>query len=204
MSDRELIDPSSVPADAVGDTAAPLVKPSLWQLLAVFAKIGSTSFGGGITGWTMRIVVDERAWMTMDDFLTGLAMCQALPGVNVINLAIWVGYRLGGGVGALVCCLGILAPAAVIIALLAALFAALGNSVAAHLAFAGAAAAAIGLSLQVGVRAVQHSAKTIVPSLIIATTFVAVGLFKISIIPVVLILGPLGVLIEFWRHRRRA
>lgn len=203
MSQPELIDPAAVPDGAGPTRPVPLAKPTLWQLLAVFAQIGATSFGGGITSWTMRIVVDERGWMSMDDFLTGLAMCQALPGVNVLNLAVWIGYRLGGAPGTFVCCFGILAPAAVLIAVIAILFAALGNGVLARLAFAGAAAAAIGLSLSVGVQAVRHSVRAVLPAVIVALTFLAVGVLKISIVPVVLIFGPLGVAVEMWKGRRR-
>ena len=207
MSRPELIDPTVVPPELAGTQAItglpPAPRPSLWELLSVFSRIGATSFGGGLTSWMMRVVIEERRWMTTDDFLTGLAMCQALPGVNVLNLAVWIGYRMGGGLGALACCIGILAPASVIISIMAATFAVFGDGRPAHLAFAGAAAAAIGLSLSVGVYAARHAAKSIVPGVLIAVTALLVGVLKVSIVPVVLTLGPLAVLIEVVRERRR-
>jgi chromate transporter len=203
VSSPDLIDPSVVPADLAGTDAPGLAKPSLLELLWVFTRIGATSFGGGLTSWMMRVVIDERGWMTTDDFLTGLAMCQALPGVNVLNLAVWIGYRMGGGLGALLCCIGILAPACVIIAIMAMVFALVGDQRAGRLAFAGAAAAAIGLSLSVGVYAAKHTVKTITPGVLIALTAVLVGVLKVSIVPVVLTLGPLGILLEVLKERRR-
>lgn len=203
MSRPELIDATVVPADLAGTQAPTPGEPSLWELLSVFTRIGATSFGGGLTSWMMRVVIDERGWMTTDDFLTGLAMCQALPGVNVLNLAVWIGYRMGGGPGALVCCIGILAPACVIITLMAIAFAAFGDGRPGRLAFAGAAAAAIGLSLSVGVYAARHTARSVLPGVLIAVTAILVGVLKVSIVPVVLTLGTLGVLIEVLKGRRR-
>ncbi len=189
---------------ASADPAARPAKVSLAQLFGAFTRIGCTAFGGGIAGWTMREVVDKRGWMTTEDFLTGMAMSQALPGVNVVNLAIWVGYRLSGALGALIAALGIILPAAVMIACMAGFFSSFAHGPLAHLGFAGAAAAAIGLSLQMAVRAAQRSARRLVPGLVVLVTFVVAGLLRVSIIPVVLVLGPAGVAFEAWKGRRHA
>jgi chromate transporter len=193
---------ASVPAAAQADIAPADI--SLLQLFAAFTRIGTTAFGGGIAGWTMREIVDKRGWMTADDFLTGMAMSQALPGVNVVNLAIWVGYRLCGGAGAVIAALGIILPAAGMIACLAGFFNSFAHGHEAHLGFAGAAAAAIGLSLSMALRAGRRSARRLVPCLVMAITFVAAGVLRVSIIPVVLVLGPAGVAFEAWKGRRHA
>ncbi|MGC1303224.1 MAG: chromate transporter [Caulobacteraceae bacterium] len=197
---------SSPPAAAQGAQAdaAPVADVSLAQLFAAFTRIGTTAFGGGIAGWTMREIVDKRGWMTTDDFLTGMAMSQALPGVNVVNLAIWVGYRLCGGLGAVAAAMGIILPAAAMIACLAGLFNSFAHGHEAHLGFAGAAAAAIGLSLSMALRAGRRSMKRLVPCLVMAATFVTAGLLRVSIIPVVLALGPASVAYQFWQGRRHA
>ena len=79
---------------------------TLPEYAALITRIGLTSFGGGVSGWMMRMVVQERAWMTEPEFLSGLALCQIFPGINVLNLSIWLGYKLHGGAGALVGALG--------------------------------------------------------------------------------------------------
>ncbi len=75
--------------------------PTTAQLFVVFARIGLTSFGGGLSGWLLREFVQRRGWLGEEEFLSGLALAQAFPGVNVVNLAIWIGYRLRGTPGAL-------------------------------------------------------------------------------------------------------
>jgi len=62
--------------------------PSSAALFWVFTRIGLTSFGGGLSGWMLREFVQRRAWLQEDEFLSGLALAQAFPGVNVVNLAI--------------------------------------------------------------------------------------------------------------------
>ena len=84
----------------------PPASPGLLQLFLAFAKIGLTSFGGGLSGWMLREFVQRRRWLDEGEFLSGLALAQAFPGVNVVNLSIWIGYRLGGSAGALVSALG--------------------------------------------------------------------------------------------------
>lgn len=87
-------------------THLPTARPTAFQLFLIFSRIALTSFGGGLSGWFMREFVQERKWMTEDEFLNGLALSQALPGVNVKNLAIWIGYRLAGRAGAIAGFLG--------------------------------------------------------------------------------------------------
>ncbi|WP_201319885.1 chromate transporter, partial [Burkholderia sp. E168m30] len=91
--------------------------PGVLALFIAFAQIGLTSFGGGLSGRMMRDFVHERRWLDEEAFLNGLALSQALPGVNVKNLAIWIGYRLAGWRGAVAGFTGIIAPPAVLIVL---------------------------------------------------------------------------------------
>ncbi|HXZ08323.1 MAG TPA: chromate transporter, partial [Paraburkholderia sp.] len=65
----------------------PPATPTALQLFLIFSRIGLTSFGGGLSGWFLREFVHDRHWLSEDEFLNGLALSQALPGVNVKNLA---------------------------------------------------------------------------------------------------------------------
>jgi chromate transporter len=53
---------------------------SLVSLFLVFFRVGLFSFGGGLSGWIYREVVTLRGWMSDDDFFSGLALSQILPG----------------------------------------------------------------------------------------------------------------------------
>jgi len=170
----------------------------------VVARIGLTSFGGGVSGWMMRVVVHEKRWMTEAEFLTGLALCQVFPGINVLNLAIWLGHKLHGGKGALAGALAMLVPPGIVLLLLALVFTDLTQYGWVSRALDGVAAAAIGLGAQMGVRAAQRAATALLPIVIMVATFVAIGLLRWPLVPVVLVMAPLGIALAAWRERRNA
>lgn len=81
-------------------TVRPAPRPGALALFLAFTQIRLTSFGGGLSGRMLRDFVHTRRWLDEEALLNGLALSQALPGVNVKNLAIWIGYRLCGWRGA--------------------------------------------------------------------------------------------------------
>ncbi len=177
--------------------------PTALQLFAVFSRIGLTSFGGGLSGWMLREFVQHRAWLDEEEFLSGLALAQAFPGVNVVNLAIWIGFRLRGTAGAFAGACGIIVPAAVVVIIIAALFAALTGYALTHLVLDGVGAAAVGLSLQMGLVAARRAAAKGAASIaIMVAAFVAVGLLGVSLPLVVLVLGPASVALAYWQLSR--
>src|SRR5262249_61714712 len=85
----------------------------LAALARLLARIGITSFGGGLSAWMYREVVDRRRWLAEDAFLSGLTLGQILPGANVVNLSVYIGQRLRGWVGRVVALTAPLPPPAV-------------------------------------------------------------------------------------------
>jgi chromate transporter len=195
-------DQQQPPAHPAGHAEQPPQRPSSIKLFFIFARIGITSFGGGLSGWFMREFVYQRGWLTEDEFLNGLALSQALPGVNVKNLAIWIGYRLHGWRGALAGFCGIIFPPAVVIVILGLFFSTLANVPLAHTALSGAAAAAIGLSLSMGIAAARRLPRRAFPFLVLVATFAAVAVFEVSIVWTVLVAGTLSVAREYVLLRR--
>jgi chromate transporter len=93
-------------------------RPSLWQLILAFNQIALASFGGGLSAWARRVLVEERGWLSDVEFLSAQTLCRVLPGANQINMAVFVGTRFRGSVGALAAVLGLTAvPVALILAL---------------------------------------------------------------------------------------
>lgn len=169
-----------------------LPAPTPLGLFAIFARIGLTSFGGGLSALFMREFVDRRGLMTRDEFLNGLALSQALPGVNVKNLAIWIGYRLHGRRGAIAGFMGTILPPAVVLIVIASLFSSLEHVTLVHFLLIGAGAAAVGLSLSMGMTAAWHVPRRAVPLILMVATFVAIGIFHVSLVLTVLVFGVLG------------
>jgi chromate transporter len=145
-----------------------------------------------------------RGWLTEDEFMSGIAVSQILPGANIANISIYVGQKLRGPLGAIVALLGLLtAPFFAVIALASAygLLKALPN---AETALDGVAAAAIGLILVVVGKGAQRAARRPTALIAFIATFVAVGLLHWPLLAVVVVVGPLSVLAAWLRRNTDA
>jgi chromate transporter len=176
--------------------ADPKTEVTLPQIFALFARIGLTSFGGGLSAWIYREVVDRRGWLSEDEFLAGLTLAQILPGPNVINISIYIGQRLRGSWGSVTAALALLLPPMIVAVGLVALFHAYGDIAWLHDLLEGIAAGAIGLTFSVGYRAARHATQTNrwAPAVLVVV-FVAIGVLRWPLIPVVICVAPLAVLV---------
>ncbi|MET8753230.1 chromate transporter [Streptomyces sp. NPDC004667] len=87
------------------------------ELFRGFLWLGLTGFGG-VLPQARHMIVEKRRWLAPEEFADLLAMCQFLPGGNVLNLAAALGSRLRGARGAVAALTGLLAaPSVVVIAL---------------------------------------------------------------------------------------
>lgn len=173
-------------------------QPTAWGLFGIFSRIALTSFGGGLSGWFMREFVDRRQWMSRDEFLNGLALSQALPGVNVKNLAIWIGYRVLGRKGAIAGFFGTIVPSAIFVVLLATVFSSLTKFSLMQILLEGAGAAAVGLSLSMGFVAARHLPRKLFPLALAGASFVSIGILHWSLIYTVIVAGAAGFLHSYF------
>ena len=96
---------------------------SLWQIFAVFAKIGAFTIGGGYA--MIPIIQDEmsrRGWISEDELPDIVALSQSAPGVMAVNISIFAGYRLKGVKGSIAATLGSITPSFCIILAIATVF----------------------------------------------------------------------------------
>jgi chromate transporter len=95
------------------------------ELLRIWFGIGIQSFGGGAATLTMirRAAVDERQWVTAEEFTRFWGICQIAPGINLLALTILLGWRVAGLAGMLLSLLGLLLPSASITIMLTASYA---------------------------------------------------------------------------------
>ncbi len=95
----------------------------LWQIFAVFAKIGAFTIGGGYA--MIPIIQDEmsrRKWIPEEDLPDIVALSQSAPGVMAVNISIFAGYRMRGIKGSIAATLGSILPSFLIILLIAMVF----------------------------------------------------------------------------------
>jgi len=69
---------------------------------AYFLRLGATGFGGPIAlaGFMQRDLVDDRKWISRQDYVDGLALAQLAPGPLAAQLAMYLGYVRAGLFGA--------------------------------------------------------------------------------------------------------
>ncbi len=144
--------------------------------------------------------VVSKQWVTEADFLEGLALAQTLPGVNVVNLSLWLGYSLHGTIGAIIAVLGSVLPPAILIVAAGAVIHQVSDIPLVTQLLAGVAAAALGFSLNMGIRAARHALVDILSLLIFAATVVATFV-HVPLVFIVCGLGPLNIGFVYWKLR---
>jgi chromate transporter len=81
----------------------PPIRPySLRGLLGYFLRLGTLGFGGPIAlaGYMQRDLVEDRGWISEQEFKEGLALAPLAPGPLAAQLAIYLGWVRGGILGA--------------------------------------------------------------------------------------------------------
>jgi chromate transporter len=171
------------------------------RLLATFVRLGTMTFGGGVQSWIHREVVQRLGWLDDKSFLSGMTVAQILPGANPVNMALYVGLQLRGGVGAAVAVCGMLIPAFCTTLLLGALYRSYGQLAVVHFVLAGMAAAGVGATLTMGIKVARRLPRNLVTALIAVAVFVLVGVLRWPMIPVVAVMVPLSIALAFVAER---
>lgn len=170
------------------------VRPTVGALFADFLAAGVCGFGG-VLPWARRMIVEQRRWLSAGEFTDLLALCQFLPGPNVINLSVALGARFRGLPGALAAFSGLMAAPMTIIILLGLLYERYRMLPGVRGTFAGLAAAASGLVLATALRiAAPLRTKPLMLGLA-SLTFAAVAVFHVPLVPVMAVAAPLGLLL---------
>jgi chromate transporter len=176
--------------------------PSIVDIFLAFSGIAIVGFGG-VLPWARRMLVEQRKWLTAEEFTEVLSLGQFLPGGNIVNVAVVVGQRFRGPPGSLAAAAGLLIAPTAIVILFGSLYLAYGQSAPVHHALSGVTAAAAGLILSM-------AAKMAMPLFrrgsgvrlgFAALTFAAVGLLGFALPLVLIVVAPCAIAISWWRLR---
>lgn len=134
-------------------------RPGFAEFVRVSARIGCLSFGGpaGQIALMHRELVEERRWVSEEQYLHALNLCHLLPGPEAQQLAIWIGWKLHGLRGGLVSGLLFVLPGAAVMLALSILY-----GLAAHLQwfaalFLGIKAAVLAVVVQALLRVARRA-----------------------------------------------
>jgi chromate transporter len=186
-------DPSATPA-------GPVAPGSLAEIFLAFARVSLVSFGG-VLPWARRMLVVEKRWMTPEEFNDLLALCQFLPGPNIVNVcAIW-GSRVRGVPGVLACLFGLLGPSVALMIGAGMLYRAYGALPELRGMLTGLAAAAAGLIMSTAGQMGQPllSRRPGPGHAVAAAGFIAIGILRLNLPLVILVLVPLSIALA-WRR----
>jgi chromate transporter len=104
--------------------AAAVASCTLGQFLWYFVRLGTLGFGGPIAlaGYMQRDLVEQRRWVSKQDYVEGLAFAQLCPGPLAAQLAMYLGWVRAGTLGATLVAFAFVGPSFLMVLALAALY----------------------------------------------------------------------------------
>ena len=177
------------------------ITPSFGDAFRFWLKLGFVNFGGptGQIALMHEELVTRRRWLGEDRFLHALSFCLLLPGPEAQQLAVYTGWLLNGTEGGIAAGVLFVAPAALLMAGLAWLYAAGGELPIVSAIFEGLAAAVIGIVAAAMVSIGGRAVRGMVAAVVAALAFLAIFVIGFPFPIVVLAAAATGLALGPWR-----
>ena len=184
-------------------TPPPTPRPrSKTDLFLSFSLLALQGFGG-VVAIVQRELVENKKWLTREEFLDDWAVAQILPGPNVVNMSLMIGDRYFGVPGALAALAGMLTFPLLIVLALAIVFGGIADNPVAQGALRGMGAVSAGMIAATGLKlmaALKHNAMGLAVCWSLAiVSFVAIALLRLPLSGVLFGLGGLACV---WAYRQ--
>ena len=168
----------------------------LGALFTAFLTISLCGVGGG-TGivWARRIAVENRRWVTDGEFADIISLCQFMPGPNIIGIAVCVGAKMRGAIGAIAALCGFLAIPWTVGLSLGLLYLQYANLIALRNILGGIATSAAGLLIATGTRLLKPYHHRPAALLFAVLAFILITVGKLPLFAVLFSVVPLSILI---------
>ena len=174
--------------------------PGVSELFWTFSKMAVQAFGGVLPLAERAIVIDKK-WLTKKEFVEMLAVSQAVPGPNIVNLALMLGDRFQGWRGGFAAAMGCLCIPVILVSLLTLIFQAISDHAITKGALLGMGAVSIGLVSAMGVRLLSTQKEFKLGWIALAGTVLAVGFGGLSLPMTILVFGLPTIAIRLWQIR---
>jgi len=131
--------------DKQPDNPKPLY--SLAAITTYFLKLGTWGFGGpvALVGYMQRDLVEQKGWLSEEEYKEGLALAQLAPGPLAAQLGIYIGFVHYGLLGATLTGLAFVLPSFIMVVLLGMAYQLYGGLAWMQAVFYGVGAAVIGI-----------------------------------------------------------
>ncbi len=166
------------------------------KLFAVFAGMSILLFGGGYVFIPLiqQIVVDGNGWVTQKEFIDGIALGQVTPGPILISAA-FIGYKVGGLLGAAAATAGIFAPPALLMIVSTRFFDRIKHSKGIGSGLRGIRSAVIGMIAGAAYVVGRTADPTWISLFIFSASLIALLRFKIEVAWIIPAAGIIGILL---------
>jgi chromate transporter len=182
-----------------GSSPGPAVRPTLLAMFLGFASASLAGFGGALP-WVRRLVVEQRRWMTPQEFNEVFSLAQFLPGPNALNFAVVLGSRFRGPIGSIVAFSGLLGPPLAIVIMLAILYDRYGDIDVLNRILTGVSAAAAGLIIAFAAKMIQPLLRQRNWTVAVALVgFVSVALIQWPLPIVFIVLAPISIVLAWFK-----
>ena len=178
-------------------------KVSLWQIFAVFAKIGAFTIGGGYA--MIPIIQNEmarRGWISEEELPDIVALSQSAPGVMAVNISIFAGYRMRGVKGSIAATLGSITPSFLFILAIAMLFTTFKDNPWLEKAFKGIRPVVISLIAVPMVKMARKCCKTWWAWLLAVAALVLVAFLNVSPIYILLCVIVVSFSLTYYKEKK--
>lgn len=174
--------------------------PSHADLFLAFFQITLAGFGGTLP-WTRRMFVEKRRWLTAEEFNDVYALCQFLPGPNIVNLTSVFGSRMRGPTGAIAAWAGFLVVPFCVMLAAGMLYESYGDVDAVRRVLRGIVPAAAGLIIATMTKMAAPMFRSVntAPLVFVATAF-AIGVMRWPLVLVLIVMVPLSIVLAYWRQ----
>jgi chromate transporter len=172
---------------------------TLWQLVRYFLWLGTSGFGGPIAlaGYMQRHLVEQKEWLSKDDYIQGFALSQLCPGPLATQLAMYLGWVRFGILGATCVGFAFVLPSFLMVLAISAVYVHYGSLSWMQAAFYGIGAAVISIIIRSAVKlAKMTNAKDTALWTICSINALVTALFASELVWVFLLSGIIVMLIK--------
>jgi chromate transporter len=178
--------------------------PSVAALAGYFLRLGTFGFGGPIAlaGSMQRDLVEERGWVTKEEYVTGLALAQLAPGPLAAQLAIYLGWSRGGLAGATLVAIAFVLPSFLMVIAISVAYVRFGGLAWMQSAFYGIGAAVIAIILRSAYKLVKLTlGRRWLLWVIFAANTIATAVMEAEVVSLILGCGVATLLVQMGRAR---
>lgn len=177
-----------------------------WKLFTIFAKIGAFTIGGGVAMIPLieREIVDKNKWLSDEEFMDMISIAQSVPGLIAVNVAIFIGHKLGGLKGSIIATVGSVLPPFIIILLVAAAFTSVRGNETVEAIFKGIRPAVVALIAAPVIRMAVKNRLNLITGGVAVITAVLIAFFHFSPIWIIVVAITAGLVKAYaWEGRKK-